>query len=81
MNRNLFRRVEVAFPVLDKSLKRRVINEGLAPYLKDNTNAWSLGSDGNWHKNKPHRRQKQYSAQRHLMLALGALSPTHYTNK
>ncbi|MEM4986857.1 polyphosphate kinase 1 [Collimonas sp. H4R21] len=81
MNRNLFRRVEVAFPVLDKSLKRRVINEGLTPYLKDNTNAWSLGSDGNWHKNKPHRRQKQYSAQRHLMLALGALSPTHYTNK
>ncbi|AEK62342.1 polyphosphate kinase 1 [Collimonas fungivorans] len=81
MNRNLFRRVEVAFPVLDKSLKRRVINEGLTPYLKDNTNAWSLGSDGNWHKNKPHRRQKPYGAQRHLMLALGALSPTHYTNK
>ncbi|WP_211465913.1 polyphosphate kinase 1 [Collimonas silvisoli] len=81
MNRNLFRRVEVAFPVQDKSLKRRVINEGLTPYLKDNTNAWNLGSDGNWHKNKPHRRQKQYGAQRHLMLALGALSPTHSSNK
>jgi polyphosphate kinase len=81
MNRNLFRRVEVAFPVQDKSLKRRVINEGLTPYLKDNANAWNLGSDGNWHKTKPNRRQKQYGAQRHLMLALGALSPTHSSNK
>ncbi|PFH11963.1 polyphosphate kinase [Collimonas sp. PA-H2] len=85
MNRNLFRRVEVGFPVLDKMLKRRVINEGLTPYLKDNTNAWNLGSDGNWSKPKQHRRQKQYNAQRHLMLVLGALSPSqspsHSANK
>ncbi len=81
MNRNLFRRVEVAFPVLDKSLKRRVINEGLTPYLKDNINAWVLGADGNWKKNKPHRHQKPYGAQRNLMLALGALSPTHSSDK
>ncbi|WP_395825444.1 polyphosphate kinase 1 [Collimonas sp.] len=76
MNRNLFRRIEVAFPVHDKALKKRVINEGLTPYLKDNANAWILGSDGSWHKSKPHRTQKAYSAQRHLMLALGELSPT-----
>ncbi|SFA76777.1 polyphosphate kinase [Collimonas sp. OK607] len=81
MNRNLFRRVEVAFPVLDKSLKRRVINEGLTPYLKDNINAWILGVDGNWKKNKPHRHHKPYGAQRHLMLALGALSPAHSSDK
>ncbi|MDP5008840.1 MAG: RNA degradosome polyphosphate kinase, partial [Glaciimonas sp.] len=40
MNRNLFRRIEVAFPILDKTLKKRVIAEGLTVYLKDNTNAW-----------------------------------------
>src|SRR5207244_5635507 len=28
MGRNLFRRIEVAFPVLDPKLKRRVIDEG-----------------------------------------------------
>ncbi|WP_378997183.1 polyphosphate kinase 1 [Paraherbaspirillum soli] len=71
MNRNLFRRIEVAFPVLDNTLKRRVINEGLNPYLKDNTNAWNLTSDGSWDKCKPRRRQQVYSAQQDLMQTLG----------
>ncbi|PUA19263.1 polyphosphate kinase 1 [Glaciimonas sp. PCH181] len=74
MNRNLFRRVEVAFPVLDKALKRRVINEGLTPYLKDNTNAWELSSDGNWQKCTPGRRRAAFSVQEHLMSLLGASS-------
>ncbi|MFN4193405.1 MAG: MFS transporter, partial [Tabrizicola sp.] len=33
MGRNLFRRIEVAWPVLDGKLKRRVLDEGLRPYL------------------------------------------------
>ena len=37
MDRNFFRRVEVAFPVLDPRLKRRVIREGLRANLADNT--------------------------------------------
>ena len=36
MDRNLFRRVEVAFPVLDKALKARVIKESLRVHLEDN---------------------------------------------
>ncbi|MES2299041.1 MAG: polyphosphate kinase 1 [Pseudomonadota bacterium] len=71
MNRNLFRRVEVAFPVLDRALKRRVISEGLNPYLKDNSNAWELDSSGQFTRRKPRARQHSFSAQNFLMQALG----------
>jgi len=46
MGRNLFRRIEVAWPVLDGKLKQRVLNEGLRPYLEDTAEAWVLGPDG-----------------------------------
>ncbi len=71
MSRNLFRRIEVAFPVLDRALKRRVIAEGLNPYLKDNTNAWELDGSGNYQRRKPRGKQAPFSAQRHLMATLG----------
>ena len=71
MARNLFRRIEVAFPIHDRGLKKRVINEGLQPYLKDNTNAWELDSSGKYHKRSPRGKQAAFSAQQHLMLALG----------
>jgi polyphosphate kinase len=71
MNRNLFRRVEVAFPVLDKALKQQVITQGLNPYLKDNINAWELTSDGRYHRRKPHARQPAFCAQQFLAQTLG----------
>ena len=71
MSRNLFRRIEVAFPILDKTLKRRVITEGLNPYMKDNTNAWELEPDGHYQRRKPRGKQAAFSAQRHLMQLLG----------
>jgi len=71
MNRNLFRRIEVAFPILDKNLKKRVISEGLELYLKDNTNAWHLNSDGVYAQKKTNSRQTAFSAQNHLMQTLG----------
>jgi polyphosphate kinase len=76
MSRNLFRRIEVAFPVLDKALKRRVINEGLNPYLKDNQNAWELDANGTYHRRKPRGKQAPFSAQQHLMQLLGAAPPS-----
>jgi polyphosphate kinase len=72
MNRNLFRRIEVAFPVLDKQLKKRVIDEGLKPYLKDNQNAWELDAHGRYHRKAPAARQQAFSAQGYLMQLLGA---------
>ena len=42
MQRNLYRRVEVGFPVHDPSLKERVIREGLQSYLESSDQAWQL---------------------------------------
>jgi len=67
MGRNLFRRIEVAFPVQDAELKRRVVAEGLDAYLADNCDAWDLGADGAWTKRKPRGREKAVSAQADLL--------------
>jgi polyphosphate kinase len=72
MNRNLFRRVEVAFPIRSPALKRRVLREGLHPYLKDNANAWELGSDGHYRRKKTRGGHKALCAQQELMEMLGA---------
>ena len=75
MNRNLFRRIEVAFPVLDKTLKKRIMSEGLMPYLKDNQNAWQLDGAGNYHRRRPTARQAAFSAQQFLMTRVGGGAP------
>ncbi|RZL32491.1 MAG: polyphosphate kinase 1, partial [Rubrivivax sp.] len=46
MSRNMFRRIEVAWPVQDPKLRQRVIDEALLPYLHDTLDAWQLGPDG-----------------------------------
>ncbi len=71
MNRNLFRRIEVAFPVLDKALKKRVMQEGLLPYLKDNLNSWELDRAGEYQRRRPRSDQPGFSAQEFLMQTLG----------
>jgi len=73
MDRNFFRRVEICFPVEEKRLKERVIKQGLQPYLQDNTQAWSLQSDGTY---KPVRSasQKARSAQQILLETLAPQS-------
>ncbi|WP_213767738.1 polyphosphate kinase 1 [Caballeronia sp. dw_19] len=53
MDRNFFRRVEVAFPVNDRRLKRRVIAEGLSVFLGDNQSAWLMQSDGHYKRRRP----------------------------
>ncbi len=46
MSRNMFRRIEIAWPVRDKVLRQRVIDEGLVPYLHDQCDAWLLEPTG-----------------------------------
>jgi len=70
MGRNLFRRVEVAFPVLDPALRKRVVDEGLKAYLADNREAWELDAEGRWSKVKARRGTKRRSAQRELLALL-----------
>lgn len=53
MDRNFFRRIEIAFPILDPRIKRRVMKEGLRPYLGDNNQAWEMLPDGRYKKKTP----------------------------
>lgn len=48
MDRNFFRRVEIAFPILDRRLKRRVITEAFTYALRDNQLAWRALPDGSY---------------------------------
>ena len=47
MNRNMFRRVEICFPIESKRLSNRILHD-LDLYLKDNTQAWLLQPDGRY---------------------------------
>jgi polyphosphate kinase len=47
MNRNMFRRVEICFPIESKRLYNRILHD-LDLYLKDNTEAWLLQPDGSY---------------------------------
>lgn len=55
MDRNFFRRIEVCFPLLDAKLKRRVIREGLKPFLARSADAWEMGADGQYRRHKGRR--------------------------
>jgi len=50
MPRNLFRRVEVLFPVEDSVLKKRITECVISVYMKDNVKARVLASDGSHHR-------------------------------
>ncbi|MEI6738004.1 MAG: polyphosphate kinase 1, partial [Pseudomonadota bacterium] len=70
MERNFFRRIELCFPVLDKKLKKRVVDEGLRPYLADNAEAWDMDSEGIYVKKKPLATKLRNAAQDSLLLNL-----------
>jgi len=71
MGRNFFGRIELCFPVLDRRVKDRVMQEGLKPYLTDNSQAWEMDSDGNYQRRKSVGRIPR-SAQEQLLAALAA---------
>ncbi|MEO8061099.1 MAG: polyphosphate kinase 1, partial [Burkholderiales bacterium] len=50
MSRNMFGRIEVAWPVRDAKLRQRVIDECLVPYLHDRQDAWMLLPDGQYER-------------------------------
>jgi polyphosphate kinase len=66
MTRNMTRRVELAWPVLELSLRQRLIDECLLAYLHDTRNAWSLDADGKYRRVEKQGRKPQ-SAQALLM--------------
>ena len=66
MTRNMTRRVELAWPVLELSLRQRIVDECLLSYLHDTRNAWTLEADGQYRRVEKLGRKTQ-SAQALLM--------------
>lgn len=48
MNRNMMRRVEVAWPIMDEKNLARLLHECCTLYLSDNQDAWELQDDGQY---------------------------------
>ncbi|MGE8547279.1 MAG: polyphosphate kinase 1 [Alcaligenes sp.] len=69
MDRNFFRRVELGVPVLDKSLKKRVISEAFTFALRDNQLAWKANSDGTYSRIRS--RRTPFNLHQFLMHRLG----------
>ncbi len=72
LERNLLRRVETAFPILDPGCAQRVHREGLLNFLADNQNAWVLETDGSYRKIVPAEGDAPFSAQLSLLDGLYA---------
>ncbi|WP_426138351.1 polyphosphate kinase 1 [Psychrobacter sp. TWR1-1-1] len=73
MDRNLFHRVEVAFPIEDKKLFKQVYQDGLLNYLKDNTQAWILSGDGAWQQLQPAAGETPHTAQEYLLKVINGV--------
>ena len=67
LERNLLRRVETCFPILDPALAERVRSEALDNYLADNLNAWELRADGEYRRLSPAPGEAPHSAQAALL--------------
>jgi polyphosphate kinase len=52
MERNFFRRIEVAFPIQDARYRERILQD-LETCLADNTQAWALEPDGSYRRLHP----------------------------
>ena len=63
MPRNLYRRVELMFPVEDRALRARIHREVIEPSLTDNSRARDLLSDGTYVRRRPSPGQPVRDAQ------------------
>ena len=73
MDRNLYRRIEIMYPILDRKLKRRLIRD-LEINLSDNTQAWELRADGAYRCCQPQDTEAAVSAQTVLLRELSESS-------
>ena len=67
MSRNMMRRIELAWPVLDETLKQRVIDECLVAALEDSADAWLMNAQGEYAQVAPENEKTSLSAQQALM--------------
>jgi polyphosphate kinase len=67
MNRNMMRRVELAWPVTDPIQRQRIVDECLVAYLHDGVDAWDLLPDGTYARVQPANPLLAHGAQAALM--------------
>ena len=63
MQRNFFRRLEIAFPIEEPALRKRICNEIFPTLLADNTKAWLLQPDGSYERLQPAKGEKPFRSQ------------------
>ncbi len=77
MTRNIHRRVETMFPVLDESIKKRVMREIFETYFADNCQSWQMEPDGTYTKIPIGRGHKRFAAQEALMAMHGEIDESY----
>jgi polyphosphate kinase len=82
MSRNFHRRVEIVFPVLDPTLRDRIVNQILGAQLADNTKSWILQTDGSYSPIVPAEGQPKRDCQAEFMAqAIGESRPSRKRDK
>ncbi|MFC5497505.1 polyphosphate kinase 1 [Caenimonas terrae] len=76
MNRNMLRRIELAWPVNEPRLRQRIIDECLVACLHDDRDAWDLMADGSYKRVKGAGDPKGHGAQAALMARYAARDNT-----
>src|SRR5213594_248233 len=66
MPRNFYRRIELAFPVENPTLRDQIINEVLPSFLNDRVKARELQPDGSYRRLKPEGSEPSAQAQWHF---------------
>ncbi len=66
MDRNVFRRVEIAFPIQHPEMKKRLVGD-LDLCLQDNQGTWELQADGRWQRRSPAAGESPLSTQQHFL--------------
>jgi polyphosphate kinase len=77
MNRNMVRRVELAWPVIDPVQRQRLVDECVLAYLHDSADAWDMQSDGSYCLVQSPSGQAGVGAQAALMARYGSPSSNH----
>ncbi|MDE0152891.1 MAG: polyphosphate kinase 1 [Gammaproteobacteria bacterium] len=77
MTRNIHRRVETMFPVLDESIKKRIMREIFETYFADNCQSWQMEPDGTYTKTPIGRGHKRFAAQEALMAMHGEIDESY----
>lgn len=67
MPRNFYRRIETAFPIIDPRLQKRILEEILPHYLKDNRNATELLPSGAYRPVEKKPGEKPFSSQEYFL--------------